>query len=72
MTKTLKEMQAELATLQAAIDARAAEEKVASREARKAMKKLQACKLTHKTSAKYFDLQAAYMRSINAQTPPLH
>jgi hypothetical protein len=33
-------------------------------KAEKAMVKLQACKLTQRTSAKYFDLQRAYMESL--------
>lgn len=33
-------------------------------KAEKALIKLQSCKLTHRTGAKYFDLQKAYMESL--------
>ena len=52
----LQTLQAQLAEIQAQIDE--------AKKAEKALKKLQACKLNHRTSHKYFDLQAAYMESL--------
>lgn len=52
----LKTLQSELARLESEI--------ASARKAEKALKKLQNCKLTARTSHKYFDLQAAYMESV--------
>jgi hypothetical protein len=50
---TLQTLQAQLA----AIEAQIAEQT----KAEKALQKLQACPLNHRTAPKYFDLQQAYM-----------
>ena len=52
----LQSLQAQLDTLNAAIKAEKAAAKI--------MKKIQAKKLTPRTSHKYFDLQAAYMAAV--------
>jgi hypothetical protein len=54
--KNLAELHAELSRIEAAI--------AAEMVAEKALKKLQACPLTHRTAPKYFDLQAAYMQAV--------
>ena len=50
-----------------AINAKIAAAKAEKTTAAKAMRKLQACKLTQRTAHKYFDLQAAYMAAIKGQ-----
>ena len=52
----LKTLQAQLAEVQEKIDA--------LKKAEKLEKKLHTMKLNHRTSHKYFDLQAAYMAAI--------
>lgn len=52
----LKTLQAQLAEIQAKIDE--------AKKVEKIEKKLHSMKLNHRTSHKYFDLQAAYMQAI--------
>lgn len=54
--KTLPELLAHLAHLEAEI--------VKAKAAEKALQKLSNCRLNNRTAAKYFDLQRAYMDSL--------
>jgi uncharacterized membrane protein YjjP (DUF1212 family) len=55
----LQTLQAQLAAIEAQI--------LEANKAKKALKKLQACPLTHRTAPKYFDLQQAYMQAVKGQ-----
>lgn len=54
--KTLQELQAQLAAIEAQIQE--------SKKAEKALTKLQNCKLNHRTAHKYFSLQETYMAAM--------